>query len=79
MMVTKERINQDIATLSEFQLRQVAEFLDYLKFKEKSKRQRQFDQSKIAELYKEFGEEDREFAENDLTDFAENLKFEDAK
>ena len=79
MVITKERLNQDIARLSEFQLQQVAEFLEFLKFREKSKRPRQFDESEIAKLYREFSEEDRELAESDLSDYAENLKFEDAK
>jgi hypothetical protein len=79
MVITKERINQAIASLSDIQLRQVADFLDYLKFKEKSKRPRKFDESEIAKLYQEFEAEDRELAESDLADFVENLKFEDAK
>ncbi len=79
MVVTKEKVSSDIINLNEFQLRQVAEFLDYLKFKEKSKRPRQFDESEIAKLYQEFGEEDRELAENGLDEYAENLNFEDAK
>ena len=79
MIITKERVNQDIARLSEHQLRQVAEFLEFLKFREKPQHLRQFDESEIAELYREFGEEDRELAEGDLSDYIENLKFEDAK
>ena len=79
MVVTKERVNQDIATLNEFQLRQVAEFLEFLKFREKPKQIRQFDESEIAKLYQEFGEEDRELAESDLPNYAEKLKFEDTK
>ena len=79
MVITKEKVSSDIINLNDVQLRQVAEFLDYLKFKEKSKRPRQFDESEIAKLYQEFSEEDRELAETDLADYAENLNFEDAK
>ena len=79
MVITKEKVSSDIINLNDVQLRQVAEFLDYLKFKEKSKRRRQFDESEIAKLYQEFSEEDRELAETDLADYAENLNFEDAK
>ena len=79
MVITKEKVSSDIINLNEFQLRQVAEFLDYLKFKEKNKRLRQFDESEIAKLYQEFGAEDRELAESGLVDYAENLNFEDAK
>ena len=78
MVITKEKVSSDITNLNEFQLRQVAEFLDYLKFKENSKRPRQFDEAEIAKLYQEFGEEDRELAESDLADYAKNLNFEDA-
>ena len=79
MIITREKVSSEITNLNEFQLRQVAEFLDFLKFKEKSKRPRQFDESEIAKLYQEFGEEDRELAESDLLDYAENLNFEDKK
>lgn len=79
MVITKERVTQDIATLSEFQLRQVADFLDYLKFKEKSQRARQLDKSKIAKLYQEFGEADRDLAETDFANYATNLNIEDKK
>lgn len=78
MTITREKITQDIATLSDFQLRQVAEFLDFLKFKEKSAK-RNFDESEIAKLYQEFDAEDSELAENGLSEYAENLKFEDNK
>jgi hypothetical protein len=79
MTVTREKITQDIASLNDLQLRQVAEFLDFLKFKEKGKLRRNFDESEIAELYQEFGEEDRQLAENGLVNYAENLETEDKK
>ena len=79
MVITKERVNQDITTLNESQLRQVAEFLEFLKFREKPTHLRQFDESEIAKLYRDFGNEDQELAEGDLSDYTENLKFEDAK
>ena len=79
MVITKEKVSSDIINLNDIQLRQVAEFLDYLKFKEKNKRLRQFDESEIAKLYQEFGEEDQELAEINLSDYTENLKFEDAR
>ncbi len=79
MVITKEKLSSEIINLNDVQLRQVAEFLDYLKFKEKSKRPRQFDESETAKLYKEFGEEDRELSENGIAEYAESLNFEDAK
>ena len=79
MVITKERVNQDIATLSKHQLRQVAEFLEFLRFREKPKQIRRFDESEITKLYQEFGEEDRELAESNLSDYTESLKCEDAK
>ncbi len=79
MVITKERVTQDIAKLNESQLQQIAEFLEFLKFRENPKHLRAFDESEIAKLYQEFGEEDRELSENNLSDFVENLKFEDTK
>jgi hypothetical protein len=78
MISTKEKVETSLTELSEAQLQTVAEFLDFLKFRERRKIERQFDESEIAALYGEFADEDRELAEDSLAEYADNLKLEDA-
>ena len=77
MIVTKEKVVTKISELSESQLRQVAEYMEFLQFREKSKTDQQFDEAELEKLYAEFADEDRELAETDLDQYAENLTHED--
>lgn len=77
MISTKEQVLTTLADFNEAQLKQVAEYLEFLKF-----RQRQIepniDETELAALYAEFADEDRELAENGLAEYAHNLKREDS-
>lgn len=77
MISTKEKVVTSLTELSEAQLQTVAEFLEFLKFRERKKTERQFDEVEIADLYGEFADEDRELAEIGLAEYAENLQRED--
>jgi len=76
MISTKEQLSTNLNGLSEIQLRQVAEYLEFLKFRER--REIDLDESELAALYAEFGDEDRELAEVGLAEYASNLESEDA-
>jgi hypothetical protein len=78
MVALKEFITQEIETLNEEQLRQVADFLAFLKFRLRSRRWK-IDESQLATLYSEFAEEDRRLAEEGLDEYAELLRQEDLK
>ncbi len=67
-----------LAELNDTQLQAVAEFLDFLKFRERRKSESQFDDAALEALYAEFADEDRELAEVSLTEYDANLKREDA-
>lgn len=77
MISTKEQVLTTLADFNEAQLKQVAEYLEFLKF-----RQRQIetniDETELAALYAEFADEDRELAENGLAEYTENLEREDS-
>ena len=67
-----------LSDLTEAQLRQVAEYLEFLKFRERRKDDSQLDNAELEAFYVEFADEDRELAESGLTEYAANLEREDA-
>ena len=76
-MSTKEQILEEIKTLSEAEIKEVAEYLAFLKYRSQSK-SRVVDESQLAALYAEFAEADRNLAEENMADYAEGLMKEDA-
>ena len=78
MISTKEKVVTSLTELSETQLQTVAEFLEFLKFRERHKSEQQFDETQLAALYGEFADEDRELAEIGLSEYSANLEREDA-
>ena len=67
-MTTQEQINQQLNHLNQDQLNQVADFITFLKFREKLIQ---------AKLYQEFAEEDRQLAEVGMNEYADLLTKED--
>ncbi len=78
MISTREKVVKGLSELTEAQLRQVAEYLEFLKFRERRKNDLQLDETELEALYAEFADEDRELAESGLTEYAANLEREDA-
>ncbi len=77
MISTKEKVVTGLAELNDTQLQTVAEFLEFLKFRERRKFETQFDDAELETLYAEFADEDRELAEVGLAEYAANLERED--
>ena len=78
MISTKEKVVTNLADLTETQLRQVAEYLEFLKFRARHRADSQLDDTEIEALYVEFADEDRELAEVGLAEYTANLEREDA-
>ena len=78
MISTKEKVVTDLAELNDTQLQTVAEFLEFLRFRERRKFETQFDDVDLEALYAEFADEDRELAEAGLGEYVDNLAREDA-
>jgi hypothetical protein len=76
-MSTKEQVLEEIETLSEAEIKEVAEYLAFLKYRAQSK-SHVVDESQLAALYTEFAEEDRNLAEEGMSSYAEDLMKEDA-
>ena len=76
-MSTKEQVLEELETLTEAEIKEVAEYLAFLKFRSRRK-SRVVDESQLAALYAEFAEEDRDLAEEGMAVYAEGLTKEDA-
>lgn len=78
MVKLKDLLRQEIENLNEEQLKQVSDFIAFLKFRNQTVHW-QIDKNQIASLYREFSEEDCELAEEGLDEYAELLNQEDLK
>ena len=68
-MSTKEQVLEEIETLSEAEIKEVAEYLAFLKYRSQNKSQ-VVDELQLAALYAEFAEEDRNLAEEGMANYA---------
>ena len=75
-MNTKEQINQQFKQLNEERLKQVPNFIAFLKFREKLIKLN-LNTEQLAQLYQEFAEEDRQLAEEGINEYANLLTQED--
>lgn len=78
MVKLKDLLKEEIEHLNEEQLKQVSDFIAFLKFRHQTMRW-QIDKSQIASLYSEFAEEDCQLAEEGLDEYTELLSQEDFK
>lgn len=77
-MTTKEQLLREIEVLDDAQLREVEEFLAFLRFRSRHDTPVVFDRAQTAEQYREAATEDRKMAEEGLSDYARELRREDA-
>jgi hypothetical protein len=70
--IMKEILKQEIDRLNDQQLKQLADFITFLKFQSKLS-QLTTDLRQFANLYQEFADEDRELAEIGISEYAESL------
>jgi hypothetical protein len=77
MFISQKYLTEQIKELNDQQLKKVSEFIDFLKFKERSINFK-MEEEKTAQLYQEFAEEDRKLAEIDMDEYAKILSQEDS-
>jgi hypothetical protein len=77
-MTIKEQIVHELDRLSEADLAEVARYVSFLRYQARVQAAPAIDEQKVAALYAEFGEEDRNLAEEGLADYARTLDEEDA-
>jgi hypothetical protein len=73
----KEQVTRALDGLSESELRQVSEFVAFLKFRTQIARASAADPAELARLYAEGAEEDRRLAEDGIADYRGLLQAED--
>jgi len=78
-MTTRERIVEELNGLSQAELEQVAQYLEFVKTQSGPNAKNGFDETRLAALYAEFAVEDRELAEQGLSDYATALVKEDSE
>ncbi|MUG90989.1 hypothetical protein F7734_00065 [Scytonema sp. UIC 10036] len=77
-LALKELLVQELNTLDEERLKEVADFLAFLKFRSRGATWK-IDRAQMADLYREFAEEDKRLAEEGLDEYTELLRQEDLK
>jgi len=70
LKITKEAIKRDIDRFNDQQLKQIADFIAFIKFQTKFSQQTT-DTSQFANLYQEFAEEDRQLAETGISEYVD--------
>jgi len=76
-MKVKEGLVKEIKSLNEQQLYEVKEYVAFLKFRSRFMSPQSFDENRIAKLYSKFAKEDRDLAEEGMTDYMSSLIKED--
>ena len=76
-MAVQERLVKEIESLNEQQLREVEQYVAFLKFRSRFILPHFFDQNKIAKLYSKFAKEDKYLAEEGMDDYVNGLIKED--
>jgi hypothetical protein len=77
MPVSTEALKQDLDGLTHKQLQQVADFIDFLKFRNQRRHRVISEPTQMAALFTEFAEDDRALAEAGMGDYAVMLQQED--
>jgi hypothetical protein len=77
MPLSTEALKQDLDGLTHKQLQQVADFIDFLKFRNQRHHQGISEPIQMAALFAEFAEEDLALAEAGMGDYAVMLQQED--
>ncbi|GFP26325.1 hypothetical protein HKBW3S25_01816 [Candidatus Hakubella thermalkaliphila] len=77
-MSIKEQVTQELDSLSEAELKEIAEYVTFLKFRARVKATQALAETQLAALYAEFADEDRKLAEEGMSDYAKGLIKEDA-
>jgi hypothetical protein len=79
MPVSTEALKQDLDRLTHNQLQQVADFIAFLKFCNQRRQRVVLDPMELADMFTEFADEDRAFAEAGMNDYAVMLHQEDQR
>lgn len=77
MSISTQTLKQDLDQLTPDQLRQVVDFIAFLKFRDQHHRRLILDPAQLAAQFREFADDDRALAEAGISDYAAVLHQED--
>ena len=77
LTLIKDQVIRELNELDETELGQIVDYIAFMKFRNKHRILSAVDESKLASLYAEFADEDRELAEIGMSDYFQGLKKED--
>ena len=76
-MTVRDQVIKTVQNLGDAECQQVAEYLAFLKFRSRYRHASEVDATELGSLYTEFSSEDRELAEQGMTEYVEGLCRED--
>jgi hypothetical protein len=77
MPISTEALKQDLDRLTQDQIQQVADFIAFLKFRDRRNRRVILDPTQLAAMFTEFASEDRALAEEGMSEYATMLHHEE--
>jgi hypothetical protein len=77
MVITKEHISKEMEALDDRQLKEIADFIAFIKFRARYSSLPVVD-SQLSSLYAEFADEDQRLSEEGMADYTDMLKKEDS-
>ncbi len=78
-MTARQYITRALDAFTEDQLAEVAQYVNFLRFRARSQPPVSYNEAQVASLYAEFAAEDRTLAEEGMRDFAQGLAAEDVR
>ncbi len=78
-MASREQIVRELSALNQSELEQVAKYVAFVRYRSLVEAIPVVDQGQLATLYGQFADEDREFAEGGMSDYAAALAKEDSE
>jgi hypothetical protein len=76
-MLIKEQVIRELDDLGEMEIKQVAEYVSFLKFRIRFRPIQVFGETQLSALYAEFADEDSKLAEDGISDYIVGLQKED--
>ncbi len=70
-------VAQTLESLTEDELQEVADYLAFIRYRARVQAMPQISKEQLASLYAEFAEEDRELAEEGMTEYLQTLQSEE--
>jgi len=75
----RHHVARTLESLTDDELQEVANYLAFLRYRDRLRAMPQVDKERLVSLYAEFAEEDRELAEEGMTEYLQTLQSEETR